>query len=88
MRGDIRRVLAITTGCLLAALAHSGSPTQPAQPSPVVFHQEIVRKPDVYIEAFVTGYNTLATQTDGTRALVRPARIFAAETMLSHALPY
>ena len=66
MRGDIRRVLGMATGCVLAALAHSGSPSQPAQPDPVVFHQEIVRKPDVYIEAFVTGYNTVATQTDGT----------------------
>ena len=66
MRGDIRRVLAMATGCLLAALAHSGSPTQPAQPSPVVFHQEIVRKPDVYMETYVTGYNTVATQTDGS----------------------
>jgi hypothetical protein len=66
MRRDIRRVLGMATGCVLAALAHSGSPSQPAQPDPVVFHQEIVRKPDVYIEAFVTGYNTVATQTDGT----------------------
>jgi hypothetical protein len=66
MRGDIRRVLAMAAGCLLAALAHSRSPTQPAQPSPVVFHQETVRKPDVYIETYVTGYNTVATQTDGT----------------------
>ena len=37
-----------------------------AQSEPVVFHQEIVRKPDVYIEAFVTGYNTVPPQTDGT----------------------
>jgi hypothetical protein len=86
MRGDIRRVLAMATGCLLAALAHSGSPTQRAHPDPVVFHQEIVRKPDVYIETYVTGYNTVATQTV-PRALVRPARTFAAETMSSHALP-
>ena len=62
MRGDIRRVLAMATGCLLAALAHSGSPTQRA---PVV-HQDIVQKPDVYIETYVTGYNTVAAQTDGT----------------------
>jgi hypothetical protein len=65
MRGDIRRVLGMATGCLLAALAHSGSPTQRAHPDPGV-HQEIVRKPDVYIETYVTGYNTVATQTDGT----------------------
>ena len=67
MRGDIRRVLAMATGCLLAALAHSGSPTQPAQPSPVVFHQEIVRKPDVYIERPMSRATTQSRlQTDGT----------------------
>ena len=41
-------------------------PASRLSPDPVVFHQEIVRTPDVYIEAFVTGYNTVATQTDGT----------------------
>ncbi len=63
MRGDIRRVLGMATGCLLAALAQSGSPTQRAHPDPAV-HQ--VRKPEVYIETYVTGYNTVPTQTDGT----------------------
>src|SRR5215475_1491301 len=66
MRGSIRRVLAMATGCLLAALAYSGPATQRAHPDPVVFHPEIVRKPEVYIETYVTGYNTVATQTDGT----------------------
>ena len=66
MRGNIRRVLGMATGCLLAALSHSGSPIQQAHPDPVVFHQENVRKPEVYIETYVTGYNTVATQTDGT----------------------
>jgi hypothetical protein len=28
-------------------------------------HQE-VRKPDAYIETYVTGYNTVVSQTDGT----------------------
>ena len=63
MRGDIRRVLGMATGCLLAAFANSGSSTQRAHPDPVV-HE--VRKPDVYIETYVTGYNTVAAQTDGT----------------------
>ena len=63
MRGDIRRVLGMATGCLLAALAHSGSPTHRAHPDPA-FHQE-VRNTDVYIETYVTGYNTVAAQTDG-----------------------
>jgi hypothetical protein len=66
MRGYIRRVLGMANGCLLAALAHSGSPTQRTHPDPVVFHQEIVRKPEVYIETYVTGYNTVAAQTDRT----------------------
>src|SRR5215831_9255689 len=66
MRGSIRRVLAMATGCLLAALAYSGSPTPRAHPDRVVFHQEIVRKPEVYIETYVTGYNTVAAQTDRT----------------------
>ena len=67
MRGDIRRALGMAAGCLLAALAHSGSPTQEAHPDPVV-HQE-VRKLDVYIETYVTGYNTVATQTDRTACI-------------------
>jgi hypothetical protein len=59
MQGDIRRVLGLlATGCLLAAIAHSGTPTQRA-------HQEI-RERDVYIETYVTGYNTVPTQTDNT----------------------
>ena len=53
----------MATGCLLAALAHSGSPTQRAHPEPPV--RQEVRKPDVYIETYVTGYNTVPTQTDG-----------------------
>ena len=69
MRGSIRRVLGMTTGCLLAALALSGSPTPRAHPDPVVFHQEIVRKPEVYIETYVTGYNTVAAQTDRTACI-------------------
>jgi len=64
MRGDIRRVLGIATGCLLAALAHSGSPTQRAHTDPFVPPK--LRKPDVYIETYVTGYNTFAAQTDDT----------------------
>jgi len=63
MRGDIRRVVGMATGCLLAAVGHSGS-LQRAHPDPAV-HQE-VRKPEVYIETYVTGYNTVPTQTDGT----------------------
>ena len=66
MRGDIRRVLGMATGCLLAALSHSGSSMQQAHTDPVVVHQGNARKPEVYIEAYVTGYNTVATQTDGT----------------------
>jgi hypothetical protein len=65
MRGNIRRVLGMATGCLLAALAHSGSPTQQRAHRDPMLHQE-VRKPDVYIETYVTGYNTIAAQTDGT----------------------
>jgi hypothetical protein len=54
----------MVTGGLLAALAHSGSAIQWVDPDPAV-HQE-VRKPDVYIETNVTGYNTVPTQTDRT----------------------
>jgi len=56
----------MASGCLLAALAYSGSATQGAHPDLVVFNPEIVRKPEVYIETYVTGYNTVANQTDRT----------------------
>lgn len=65
MRGDIRRVLAMAAGCMLAAIANSAPTSQPAIPDQVVSHQGApARKLDVYIETYVTGYNTVAQQTD------------------------
>jgi hypothetical protein len=65
MRGDIRRVLAFIAGSVLAAIANSAAISTPADLAPPVSYQgEPGRKLDVYIETYVTGYNTFARQTD------------------------
>ena len=52
-------------GSLLAGLATAPLPNI-AIPDPVISHREAARTPDVYIEAYVTGYNTVIGQTDET----------------------
>jgi hypothetical protein len=67
MRGDIRRVLAMAGGIMLAAFANSGGSDRPVNRDPVVSSQDApVAKPDIYIETYVTGYNTVVNQTDDT----------------------
>lgn len=57
----------MAAGCLLAALANSAPSGRPAGPEPVVSDQAArARKLDVYIETYVTGYNTIPQQTDDT----------------------
>jgi hypothetical protein len=67
MQGDIRRIAAMWTGFLLASLAAAPSSNQPAVPDRVLSQQEApAGNPDVYIDAYVTGYNTVVGQTDET----------------------
>jgi hypothetical protein len=54
-------------GSVLAGLATAPITHQPAIPDPVLPHPEAPsRNPDVYIQAYVTGYNTVMGQTDDT----------------------
>lgn len=65
VRGDIRRVLAMGAGCVLAAMATSGPFSKLADPDAAVSQDEARdRKLEVYVEAYVTGYNTVPHQTD------------------------
>jgi hypothetical protein len=65
MRGDIRRVLAMGAGCMLAAFANSAPTSKLINPDPAVSHEAAqAGKLDVYIETYVTGYNTVVQQTD------------------------
>jgi hypothetical protein len=67
MRGDIRRIAAMWAGSVLAGLATAPSSNQPAVPDRVAFQREAPpRNPDLYIDAYVTGYNTVVGQTDQT----------------------
>jgi hypothetical protein len=67
MRGDIRRVAAMWAGSILAGLATAPFTDKPIPPDTVVGEREApARKPDVYIDAYVTGYNTVVGQTDET----------------------
>jgi 3D (Asp-Asp-Asp) domain-containing protein len=65
MRGDIRRIAAMWAGSVLAGLATAPSSNQPTVPDRVV-QQEAPRSPIIYIDAYVTGYNTVVGQTDKT----------------------
>jgi 3D (Asp-Asp-Asp) domain-containing protein len=65
MRGDIRRIAAMWAGSVLAGLATAPSSKQPTVPDRVV-QQEAPRSPTIYIDAYVTGYNTVVGQTDET----------------------
>lgn len=63
MRGDIHKVIGMAAGCALGALASmtttvpvSGPADAPARDSKLA----------LYIEAYVTGYNTVVGQTDET----------------------
>jgi hypothetical protein len=52
---------------MLAAIANYPPTDKPATPEPAVSHQAARSgKLDVYIETYVTGYNTVARQTDDT----------------------
>ena len=73
MRGDIRRIVAMWAGSVLAGLATVPSSNQSAVPDwvnsaasdRVISQQESPsRHPDLYIDAYVTGYNTVVGQTD------------------------
>jgi hypothetical protein len=67
MRGYIRRIAAMWAGAVLAGLATAPSSTQPTVTDRVLSRQEApARTPDVYIDAYVTGYNTVVGQTDET----------------------
>jgi hypothetical protein len=65
MRGDIRRIAAMWAGSVLAGLTTAPSSNQPTVPDRVV-QQEAPRSPTIYIDAYVTGYNTVVGQTDET----------------------
>src|SRR4051812_36283997 len=68
MRGDIRRVLAMCVGVALAGFACA--PNKPAtltsDPALLSREEQPSRKLDIYIETYVSGYNTVAQQTDDT----------------------
>ena len=65
MRGDIRRIAAMWIGSVLAGLATGAAPNQTAVPDRVSSEREAPpRNPAIYIEAYVTGYNTVVGQTD------------------------
>ena len=75
MRGDIRRIAAMWTGAVLAGLATASSSNQSAVPDRVISavpdriisqQESPSRHPDLYIDAYVTGYNTVVGQTDET----------------------
>lgn len=66
MRG-ITRIVAAVIGGMLAALA--STPFEPA-PAPAALVRSAepasLRMPDLYMDAYITGYNTVAEQTDST----------------------
>lgn len=66
MQGIIR-VVTVLTGLLLAALASTPSDPAPA-PADLVRSADLAaqRMPDVYMDAYITGYNTVVEQTDST----------------------
>lgn len=65
MRGDIRRGLGFLAGCAIAAVATVAPIGTPAATDAATSHQDVrARKLDVYIETYVTGYNTVTQQTD------------------------
>ena len=75
MRGDIRRIAAMWAGSVLAGLATAPSSNQSAvsdrvisaAPDRVISQPKTpAQYPDFYIDAFVTGYNTVVGQTDET----------------------
>ena len=66
MRGDIRRIAAMWIGSALAGLATAASSNQPTVPDRVVQQEAPLRNPTGYIDAYVTGYNTVVGQTDET----------------------
>ena len=67
MRGDIRRIAAMWAGSVLAGLATAPPPEPPTLPDRFVVQQQApARRAEVYIEAYVTGYNTVVAQTDAT----------------------
>ena len=68
MRGDIRRVLAMCVGVALAGFACAPNKPVGLMSDPALLGQkeQPSRKLDIYIEAYVTGFNTVAQQTDDT----------------------
>ena len=51
-------------------------------------HRGIPRRLDLYMEAYVTGYNTVRGQTDDAPASRHPGRIYAAGAIRSHVQDY
>ena len=66
MQGEIRRLGAIWLGSVLAGLATLPVGQQAAVPDRTSCTGSTFPKPHVYIQAYVTGYNTVVGQTDGT----------------------
>ena len=65
MQGDIRRIAAMWAGSLLAGLAMMPSSHPPLAVDRTTPQEEApARTPDIYIRAYVTGYNTVIAQTD------------------------
>jgi hypothetical protein len=65
MRGN-GRIRGFVGGLAIAALATSYSYSSISSIDQAASVPEIVRAPDIYIETYVTGYNTVPAQTDQT----------------------
>jgi hypothetical protein len=65
MRGN-GRIRGFIGGVAIAVLANSYSYSSIANVDQVASAPEIARTPDIYIETYVTGYNTVPAQTDQT----------------------
>src|SRR5260221_9517566 len=65
MRGN-GRIRGFIGGVAVAALANSYSYSSILKVDQVALAPEIARTPDIYIETYVTGYNTVPAQTDQT----------------------
>ena len=65
MRGN-GRIRGFIGGVAVAALANSYSYSSILNVDQVALAPEIARTPDIYIETYVTGYNTVPAQTDQT----------------------
>ena len=60
------RIRGFIGGIALVALANTHSYSSISIPDQVAAPPDIARTPDIYIETYVTGYNTVPAQTDQT----------------------